>query len=307
MAALTRPSRVLVRAARPGEGEAVAGLWRELWDAHEAWGGYPGSRDARVYAQLATRLDDDARVRAGHPILGRHVHLVADVDGTPCGQVEGWFDRHGVDPTTPFTCEVRSLVVHDATRGLGAGRALLEALAGAGLSLSQGAPCVLAAEVLEPNPAHAFYARVGYLPVAWAARIDAARGAASGTSGARVAVPQDALALARLEATLADRRRVAGDPRFDRPRGIDATMVGAIAAHLASDAAASLRDPAYAVRIDPQARHFRAASGTVSRQSGQVFVGGAGGSCAGFSSAFVIRNTTNAIRKKSMIVPMRCP
>ena len=53
MAALTRPARVVVRAASPGEGAAVAALWRELWDAHEAWGGYPGSRDARVYAQLA--------------------------------------------------------------------------------------------------------------------------------------------------------------------------------------------------------------------------------------------------------------
>jgi hypothetical protein len=35
-----------------------------------------------------------------------------------------------------------------------------------------------------------------------------------------------------LESTLATRRRTAGDLRFDRPRSVDATVVGAIAAHL---------------------------------------------------------------------------
>jgi GNAT superfamily N-acetyltransferase len=250
MAALTRPARVVVRGAVPGEGAAIAALWRELWDAHEAWGGYPGSRDARVYAQLAHRLDDDARVRGGHPILGRHVHLVADLDGAPCGQVEGWFERHGVEASTPFTCEVRSLIVHERVRGLGAGRALLEALADSARTLARGAPCVLAAEVLEPNPAHAFYARVGYAPIAWCARIDAEAAGAAGHAGARIAVPQDALAIARLEATLAARRRAAGDLRFDRPRSVDATLVGAIAAHLANDPAASLRDPATLVVVD---------------------------------------------------------
>src|SRR6516165_2949654 len=162
MAAMTRPARIVVRAALPGEGTAIAALWRELWDAHETWGGYPGSRDARVYAQLAQRLDEDARARAGQPILGRHVHLVADLAGSPCGQVEGWFERHGIDPATPYTCEVRSLVVATWARQLGAGRALLEALAAAARSLARGAPCLLAAEVLEPNPAQAFYTRIGY-------------------------------------------------------------------------------------------------------------------------------------------------
>ncbi|HEY8040961.1 MAG TPA: GNAT family N-acetyltransferase [Polyangiaceae bacterium] len=253
MAALTRSARVRVRGAMPGEGAAIAVLWRELWDAHEGWGGYPGSRDPRVYAQLAHRLDDDARVRGGQPILGRHVHLVADLGGAPCGQVEGWFERHGVDGATPFTCEVRSLIVSDSARGLGAGRALLEALAGSARVLSRGAPCVLAAEVLEPNPAQTFYARVGYAPVAWNARIEAEHGAAAPASGrvtARVALAQDALAIARLEATLAARRRAAGDIRFDRPRAIDATMVGAIAAHLAGDAGGSLHDPATLVAVD---------------------------------------------------------
>jgi GNAT superfamily N-acetyltransferase len=248
MAALTRPAPVVVRAARPGEGVAVAALWRELWDAHEAWGGYPGSRDPRVYTQLAQRLEDDVRVRAGHPILGRHVHLVADLDGMPCGQVEGWFDRQGVE--SPYTCEVRSLIVSERVRGLGAGRALLDTLASCALSLSHGTPCILAAEVLEPNPAHSFYRRVGYAPVAWCARVDSDVGSTVAAGRARFAAPPDALALARLEATLAARRRDAGDLRFDRPRAIDATLIGAIAAHLATHASGSLRDPASLVAVD---------------------------------------------------------
>jgi GNAT superfamily N-acetyltransferase len=248
MAALTRPARVVVRAALPGEGAGVAALWRELWDAHEVWGGYPGSRDPRVYAQLAHRLDDDVRVRGGHPILGRHVHLVADLAGTPCGQVEGWFDRQGID--APYTCEVRSLIVNERVRRLGAGRALLEALAGSTLSLSHGAPSILAAEVLELNPAQSFYERLGYAPVAWCARVDSHVGVGAGPGRARMAVSHDALAMARLESTLAARRREGGDLRFDRPRAVDATLVGAIAAHLATHAGATLRDPAHLVALD---------------------------------------------------------
>jgi GNAT superfamily N-acetyltransferase len=257
MAALTQRPRLQVRAAVPGEGHAVAALWRELWDAHEAWGGYPGSHDARVYAQLAERLDDDARVRDGQPILGRHVHLVADYGGVPCGQVEGWFERHGVDMATPFTCEVRSLVVSQRTRRLGAGRMLLDALAASARMLARGDRCVLAAEVLEPNPGYAFYKRVGYVPVSWNARIEALAGAGipPGTCRARPAIVQDALAVARLEGTLAARRRAAGDMRFDRPRAIDATLVSAVALRLGSAAPTSLRDPATIVAVD--------ASGTV--------------------------------------------
>src|SRR5205085_1405110 len=128
MAPVTRSAQVVVRAARPGEGGAVAGLWRELWDAHESWGGYPGSRDTRVYAQIAARLDDDARVRAGQVMLGRHAHLVAEIGGAVCGQVEGWLDQLGVSPSTPITCEVRSLIVSERARRSGAGRALLDTL-----------------------------------------------------------------------------------------------------------------------------------------------------------------------------------
>lgn len=259
MAALSRPApRLSVRAARPGEGASIASLWRELWDAHESWGGYPGSRDPRVYDQVARRLDEDARVREGSPVLGRHVHLVADVDGAVWGQVEGWFERHGVDATTPHTCEVRSLVVHARARRFGAGRALLEMLARHARSLARGGSCVLAAEVLEPNPAHAFYDRVGYAPVSWNARIDSSRASAIGptTISARVAGPSDALAIARLEAILAARRRERGDVRFDRPRAIDATLAGAIAAHLAGTGA-SPPEPTTMVAVDA-ARTVRA-------------------------------------------------
>ena len=267
MAALSRPARVSVRAALPGEGTAVAALWRELWDAHEAWGGYPGSRDARVYAQLAHRIDDDARVRAGHPTLGRHVHLVADLAGAPCGQVEGWFERHGVDATTAFTCEVRSLVVTSRARGLGAGRALLEELAESAIALSAGAPCILAAEVLDANPATSFYERLGYVAVSYNGRIDSSRPAwiAGNALRARVAHARDALAIACLEGALAARRRDAGDARFDRPRAVDATMVGAIAAHLGADEAGPAgpaRDPLTLVSVDPEGVVRAAASFT---------------------------------------------
>lgn len=237
MAAVTKPASIVVRAAKPDEGRRIAGLWRELWDAHEAWGGYAGARDPRVYDQLATRLSDDARVRGGQPVLGRHVHLVASTaDQGVVGQVEGWFERHGVDETTPYTCEVRSLIVSSTARVRGVGRALLDELARVARQMSRNAPVVMAAEVLEPNPAHAFYAKVGYVPVSWTARTTT-EGAIDPTPHeaffARPATPNDALAIAMLDPALAERRRAQGDVRFDRPRAVDATFVGALAAHLA--------------------------------------------------------------------------
>jgi GNAT superfamily N-acetyltransferase len=257
MAAVTRPLRPVARAAAPGEGTVLADLWRVLWDTHEAWGGYPGSPDPRIYKILAHRLDEDARVRAGHPVLGRHAHLVADLGGPPCGQVEGWLEQHGASASVPVTCEVRSLIVSERARGLGVGRALLDALAQAGRSMAYGRACVLAAEVLEPNPAQAFYARLGYRPVSWSTRIEMAaggsadaRGGRSGTVHARLAVAGDAFAVARLEVGLAARRRAAGDVRFDAPRAIDASTVDAVAAQIASDGAPSLQAPARLVAVD---------------------------------------------------------
>ena len=237
----SREQGARVRAPIPGEGAAIAGLWRELWDAHQAWGGYPGSRDAAVYARLAARLDDDARVRAGRLVLGCHAHLVAEVGGGLCGQVEGWLERRGPGPLAPLLCEVRSLVVAGRARGSGTGHALLDALAQTAQAHAPAAQCTLAAEVLEPNPAHGFYKRVGFTPVAWSAWIDPAEGArcAAGASGELVARPAgalDASAVSRLEGVLAERRRAAGDLRFEPLAHVDGALLTAIAAHLAVDA-----------------------------------------------------------------------
>jgi hypothetical protein len=267
MAALTNRAPVIVRAAQPDEGRTIAALWRELWDAHEAWGGYTGTRDERVYEALAQRLSEDARVRAGQPVLGRHVHLVASQNGSVVGQVEGWFEKHGIDDATPHTCEVRSLIVSSRARGTSAGRTLLDGLAKVALQLSRGAPTVMAAEVLEPNPAHAFYTKVGYLPVSWTARV-ATEGVPEGPLGlpgelyvARLATSYDALPIAMLEPALAQRRRLQGDMRFDRPRAVDATLVGALAAHLGRPSA--FHDQCELVAVDAGGMVRAAASLTV--------------------------------------------
>jgi GNAT superfamily N-acetyltransferase len=209
---------------------------------HESWGGYPGAKDDLTYARVQTRIEHEARARQGSVTLGRHLHLVATLDGHVIGQVEGWSDRYGVDPSTPATCEVRSLIVTAGARNCGAGAALLDALGRAAMECAA-APTALAAEVLEPNPAHSFYAKCGYAPVAYNLR----RGTMPMTNAvpmtnaqgdwperARVAQPRDALPIAILEAALANRRKRIGDARFDPPRAVDAAWLGAITAHLQS-------------------------------------------------------------------------
>ncbi len=262
MIASRETGRISVRTTVPGEGAAIAALWRELWDALEAWGGYPGSRDPAVYAELGRLLDANARERAGHPVHGRHVHLVADVGGTPCGQVEGWIERHGVDPETPLTCEVRSLIVTERARGLGVGRILLGALAASARIVANGSPCVLAAEVLEPNPALQFYERLGYGVIGHSARVEAARGERMALDWprcpvARVALSSDAPAIARLDRMLAARRRAAGDVRFDvaRAPNSEATATGTVltpseAAATADAAAGMPTNPAVLLALD---------------------------------------------------------
>ena len=251
MAAVSALSRVHVRAPRPGDGAAIARLWRELWDIHETWGGYPGAKDEITYARVQTRIEHEARARQGSVALGRHLHLVATLDGEVIGQVEGWSDRYGVDPSTPSTCEVRSLIVAADARRSGAGAALLDGLGRAAVDCA-GGPTVLAAEVLEPNPAHAFYARCGYAPIAYNLRKPTARPPIHTPIAARVAQPRDALAIAILEAALADRRKRVGDLRFDPPRAVDAAWLGAITAHLQGGGQMPLDvvalDPAGAVR-----------------------------------------------------------
>ncbi|MBK6692399.1 MAG: GNAT family N-acetyltransferase [Myxococcales bacterium] len=235
MAALISSRNVHVRAAQAGEGRQVAGLWRELWEAHEGWGGYAATRDERAYAQLAIRLDEDARIRGGHPLLGRHVHLVAAIGDDLVGQVEGWLERQGEDAETPLTCEVRSLVVTKGAREGGLARALLAALSREARTFSGGAPVLLAAEVLDPNPAQAFYEHLGFRPVSWSTRIATerrGRGRHDTPIRARAGTADDAVAIALLETVLAGRRRRAKDARFDRPRALDAALASAIALHL---------------------------------------------------------------------------
>ena len=123
VAALTRAERVSVarrrcpaRAPRSPRSGASCGTRTRRGAA------IPGSRDPRVYAQLARRLDEDARVRGGPP----HPRAVTCTSSptsraSPCGQVEGWFERHGVDADDAV--HVRGALAHrDArARGLGAG------------------------------------------------------------------------------------------------------------------------------------------------------------------------------------------
>jgi GNAT superfamily N-acetyltransferase len=253
----------LVRAAVPGEGVAIANLWRELWEASEAWGGYPGSHDPRTYAELGQRIDASLRLRAGQTVSGRDIHLVADIAGLPCGQVEGVVDRHGVAPATPFSCEVRSLIVTDTARGRGAGRALLGALAAATMTVTGGAPCVLTAEVLESNPALAFYEHEGYVPIGHCARIRASSGASltcelPGHPTARFALPPDALSVARLDGVLAARLRAAGDLRMDNPAAAHGIL--SELARIGSEVRRGCTPPEFAggIRLGPLASHFRA-------------------------------------------------
>ena len=244
----------------PGDGFELAGLWRELWDAHEAWGGYPGTRDEAVYAEVARRLDEDARIRGGLPMLGRHVHLVAYTHRRVVGQVEGWIERHGMHPSTPTTCEVRSLIVSENARGTGAGRALLEELSRIAVQRAHGRPIVLAAEVLEANPAQAFYAKLGYTPASYSFKLTCGRASLLAEEAgvtARRAESKDATPIAMLEVRLAERRRGLGDLRFDRPRAIEAAFIDAIAMHLG--AAKGPYDSVELVALDPQG-HVRASA-----------------------------------------------
>jgi GNAT superfamily N-acetyltransferase len=224
---------LLIRGPRPGDGEALASLWRELWDAHERWGGYPGTHDEASYQAVAQRLEDDIYWRQGASTSGRHLHLVAEDRGEVVGQVEGWMDRYGVLLSTRDTCEVRSLIVSHSARGLGAGKALLDELGRTAFEWSRRRGVVLAAEVLERNPATAFYAKVGYHTLTWSLRVDLPVSVVTCLRfRARQAHPRDAFDLARLDGLLAERRRAMRDPRYDPPRSVDAAHVESIAAYL---------------------------------------------------------------------------
>jgi GNAT superfamily N-acetyltransferase len=229
---------VTVRAPRQGDGTAVAALWKNLWDLHASWGGYPGSATPLVYERLAAKLDQDFYHRRELIAEGSHLHIVAaNVAGEIVGQVEGWLERYGERADTAFTCEVRSLIVAEHYRGQSVGALLLSKLAQIAKSIAN-TKVVLVAEVLSQNPAHAFYARQGFTSLSTTLKFDAppkeGRGKDVASFRARPAEARDAFALALLDAQLARERRARSDIRFDGPTAIDAARVAAIATHLRS-------------------------------------------------------------------------
>ena len=229
------------RGLREGDGNALAVTWRELWDLHESWGGYATDRDPSAFARVAERLDRDGAERRGEIAFGRHLHVVAEHEGHVVGQVEGWLDRLGVHPRTKTMCEVRSLIVNPEARRLGLARRLLERLAQEAERIVH-EPCVAVAEVLEANPAMSFYEKLGFRPVAWTRRIakhDFHRAelllAASPPRIMRRSRAGDESAVARLETRLAERRKRAGDARFDPPHAVEAAWLGLLRGVLATD------------------------------------------------------------------------
>lgn len=240
---------IRVIAPRPGDGVAIMKLWRHLWDLHESWGSYPGTRDPAVYASLADRVDSEARAREGSPLLDKHIHLVAVSGESIVGQVEGWVEGHGLLRSTPVTCEVRSLVVDPDHQGKGVGRMLMRELARTAREAA-GKPVFLAAEVFDANPARDFYERIGYAYVARTARLSLKRCSADPGTCVRPADSCDALPLALFDQLLARRRLQCGDLRFDRERAIEASMLSAIATYVVS----TRKSPTEFVRVAEDGR-----------------------------------------------------
>ena len=136
--------------------------------------------------------------------------------GEVAGQVEGWFERHGVDATTPFTCEVRSLIVSSQTRAVGRrARAARRARA-------HGAPSWRAARRWCSRPRCSSRTRRTLLREVSAtrrsrgtrgsstSRVAARAGGRPAHRGARRATRETRSPIALLEAALAARRRALG-------------------------------------------------------------------------------------------------
>jgi hypothetical protein len=117
--------------------------------------------------------------------------------------------------------------------------------------MTEAAPCAMAAEVLDANPARAFYARVGYTPVSWSVRVHTLTDPApkTGSMTARLAVPEDAPSIARFEPAMGLRGR--GDWAVSStPPSIEDAIVASTAAILAAGCADGPRQQETIVAVD---------------------------------------------------------
>lgn len=229
------PTELSIRPPAVGDGKALAELWHTLWHEHEAFGGYPHSRDPDAWADLATRLDATARLRGAHYALGQHLHIVAAANGRVVGQVEGWIvmrDRRA--HAHPRVCEVRSLVVRPDARGMGLGAKLLDELGRQALAACGAGKVALAAEVFELNEARGFYEHLGYRVVAHTLAMDTRRAPSRLDRLVSRAVPAQARAYAALWSALC-RERSKTDPRFLPPPTFDACAYERLGALFASE------------------------------------------------------------------------
>lgn len=244
---------VRVRAPHAGEGVAVSKLWRELWEVHEGFGGYETSHEPGAFEAVAKRIDEEARLRQGEPMLGRHAHLVAELDGRVVGQVEGWIDRKRAAARAPAICEVRSLIVAGSAQRKRVGRALMDGLFEVAARATRGEPTLAAAEVLDRNPARVFYDGMAFKSAAHALRIasrDASVVREVFSVTAREARPEDAFAVCVLDAHFYETRRQQGDGRLGPPREIDATLLSTVAESIRATTRGSMSGPVHFVITD---------------------------------------------------------
>jgi hypothetical protein len=150
---------------------------------------------------------------------------------------------------------VHSLVVEAESQSRGIGKALLTGIDRAGVALMDGGGALLAAEVLELNPAFRFYEKQGFFPVSYVTALPTKPTYALPKGyAARRAIAGDASILAKLDRVLAERRFQQGDPRWDLPRAVDSKEIGLLAEHLARDSQSTnsreivVEDPAGVVR-----------------------------------------------------------
>ncbi|SMX28512.1 putative acetyltransferase [Pelagimonas phthalicica] len=109
---MSQKKALTVRALRAEDGPA----WKELWKAYLAF--YETSLPQEIYTSTFARLlGDDPRDFNGY---------VAEVDGKLVGLVHYLFHRHGWK--IEEVCYLQDLYADPSVRGMGIGRALIEAV-----------------------------------------------------------------------------------------------------------------------------------------------------------------------------------